>query len=113
MEIHQERARARPHHGAKIAEMEQQEPVAEIVSFGSSDLKEVAWKNGKMPALGSKLYALPGTQALLCVSDAVIDALDNLDDYIARIEGNDRGACNHINLLRRHLLGATKVGENE
>lgn len=47
---------------AKVAEMEQQEPVAEIVSFGSSDLKEVAWKKGKMPALGSKLYALPGAQ---------------------------------------------------
>ena len=45
-------------------------------------------------------------------SDAVMVALDSLDDYIARIEGNDRGACNHINLLRRHLLGTT-VGENK
>ena len=99
--------------GAKIAEMEQQEPVAEIVSFGSSDLKEVTWKKGKMPALGSKLYALPGTQALLRVPDAVIDALDNLDDYMSRIEGNDRGVCNHINLLRRYLVDATEVGENK
>ena len=47
---------------AKISEMERQEPVAEIVSFGGSDLKEVAWKKGKMPALGSKLYDLPGAQ---------------------------------------------------
>lgn len=44
---------------------------------------------------------------------AVMAALDNLDDYIARIEGNDRGACDHINLLRRYLLDATEVGENE
>mgnify|MGYP001766632844 CR=1 FL=1 len=47
---------------AKIASMEKQVPVAEIVSFGCHDLKEVAWKKGKMPALGSKLYALPGAQ---------------------------------------------------
>lgn len=99
--------------GAKIAEMEQQEPVAEIVSFGSSDLKEVAWKKGKMPALGSKLCALPGTHNKACVPDAVIDALDNLDDYMSRIEGNDRGVCNHINLLRRYLVDATEVGENK
>ena len=47
---------------AKVAEIGQQELVAEIVSFGCHDLKEVAWKKGKMPALGSKLYALPGAQ---------------------------------------------------
>ena len=46
----------------KIADMERQEPVAEIVSFGGPDLKEVAWKKGKMPTLGSKLYALPGAK---------------------------------------------------
>lgn len=46
----------------KIEAIEQQEPVAEIVSFGGPDLKDVAWKKGKMPALGSKLYALPGAQ---------------------------------------------------
>lgn len=56
--------------------------------------------------------ALPAAQALLRVPDAVITALDNLDDYMSRIEGNDRGACNHINLLRRYLLDAT-VGENK
>ena len=53
-----------------------------------------------------------GAKTVLCVPDAVMAALDSLDDYIARIEGDDRGACNHINLLRRHLLGAT-VGENK
>ena len=47
------------------------------------------------------------------VPDVVMAALDNLDDYIARIEGNDRGACDHINLLRRYLLDATEVGENK
>ena len=59
------------------------------------------------------LYALPGAKALLRVPDAVMAALDSLDDYIARIEGNDRGTCDHINLLRRYLLDATEVGENE
>ena len=54
---------------AKIEQMEQQEPVAEIVSFGGSDLKEMAWKKGKMPALGSKLYALPGAQSAPSVPD--------------------------------------------
>lgn len=58
-------------------------------------------------------YALPGAKALLRVPDTVMAALDSLDDYIARIEGNDRGACNHINLLRRYLLDATDVGENK
>ena len=52
-------------------------------------------------------------KTVLRVPDAVMAALDNLDDYIARIEGNDRGACDRINLLRRYLLDATEVGENE
>ena len=60
-----------------------------------------------------EFYALPAAQALLRVPDAVITALDNLDDYMSRIEGNDRGACNHINLLRRYLVDATEVGENK
>ena len=34
----------------------QQEPVGEIVLFGG-DLKEVSWRNGRMPAAGVKLYA--------------------------------------------------------
>ena len=57
--------------------------------------------------------ALPGAKPAPSVPDAVMAALDNLDDYISRIEGNDRGACNHINLLRRYLLDATEVGENK
>lgn len=35
---------------------ERDEPVAEIVLFGG-DLKEVAWRKGKMPPAGTKLYA--------------------------------------------------------
>ena len=54
-----------------------------------------------------------GAKPVLRVPDAVMAALDNLDDYIALIEGNDRGACDHINLLRRYLLDATEVGENK
>ena len=54
---------------AKVAEIGQQELVAEIVSFGCHDLKEVAWKKGKMPALGSKLYAIPGAHPAPSVPD--------------------------------------------
>jgi len=36
------------------------EPVGEVVLFGGDrGLKEVSWKNGKMPAPGTKLYAAP------------------------------------------------------
>jgi hypothetical protein len=35
------------------------EPVGKIVAFGSPDLKEVAWTNGKMPDAGTNLYAAP------------------------------------------------------
>lgn len=63
-------------------------------------------------AAKTKLKALRA-KTVLCVPDAVMAALDNLDDYIARIEGNDRGACDHVNLLRQYLLDATEVGENE
>ena len=73
----------------------------------------------KTPLLHDWLYEavpstpLPGAKSLLRVPDTVMAALDSLDDYIARIEGNDRGACNHINLLRRYLLDATDIGENK
>ena len=46
---------------AKIAEMEKQGPIGEIVAFGES-LHEVSWIKGKLPLLGAKLYALPGAQ---------------------------------------------------
>ena len=46
---------------AKIEQMEQQEPVGEIVAFGES-LHEVSWHRGKLPPLGVKLYALPGAK---------------------------------------------------
>ena len=98
---------------ARIEEMERQEPDGwlRLYADGSSskdftDLPDVFERQ-------RPLYALPGAKALLRVPDTVMAALDSLDDYIARIEGNDRGACNHINLLRRYLLDATDVGENK
>lgn len=40
-----------------------QQAVAEIVTFGGGgSLKEVSWHKGKMPPVGTKLYAAP-TQA--------------------------------------------------
>lgn len=37
---------------------QQAEPVGEVVLFGQ-DLKEVSWRNGRMPEAGTKLYAAP------------------------------------------------------
>ena len=37
---------------------EQAEPLGEVILFGGdSDLKEVAWRKGKLPPVGTKLYA--------------------------------------------------------
>lgn len=33
----------------------------------------------------------------------IIELLDEIDDYIARMEGNDRGACDAVNRLRAEL----------
>ena len=75
-----------------------------------------SWK-GLAQQFGKEADALRAENETLAanlrVPDAVMAALDNLDDYIARIEGDDRGACNHINLLRRYLVDATEVGENK
>lgn len=96
---------------ANIEAMERQKPVGKFAQHPSNGLWEQDGYGDNPEA--SPLYALPGAKALLRVPDAVMAALDSLDDYIARIECNDRGACNHINLLRRYLLDATEVGENK
>lgn len=56
---------------------------------------------------------IPGAKTMLPELDEVTVVLDRLDDYIARIEGNDRGACHPINLIRRYLLDAAEVGGNK
>lgn len=51
----------------------QVEPVAEIVEFGNG-LKEVSWRKGKMPELGTKLYAeqpAPVTHTMKSVMEAI------------------------------------------
>lgn len=62
------------------------------------------------PALRAIEVHVTGAQPVPSVPDGVMAALENLDDYIARIEGNDRGACSPINLIRRYLLDAAGVG---
>lgn len=45
-------------------EQAEQQPAGEIILFGGdSDLKEVSWRKGKMPEVGTKLYAAPIAQA--------------------------------------------------
>lgn len=41
-----------------VAQQEAAQPVGEVVLFGA-DCKEVAWKKGKLPPVGTKLYAAP------------------------------------------------------
>ena len=43
---------------AKIEQMEKQEPAGEVVLFGER-LKEISWRKGKLPDVGTKLYARP------------------------------------------------------
>ncbi len=47
------------------------------------------------------------TQQSVTIDRALVEqsvtALDELDDYFARIEGNDRGSCSQINLIRAAL----------
>ncbi|MDR5802172.1 hypothetical protein [Caballeronia sp. LZ001] len=43
-----------------LAESDKQEAVGEVLLIGKdADLKEVAWRKGKMPPVGTKLYAHP------------------------------------------------------
>jgi hypothetical protein len=44
----------------QVANKAEVEPVGEVILFGGdSDLKEVAWRKGKLPDVGTKLYATP------------------------------------------------------
>ena len=46
---------------AEIDAIKKQEAVGQAVLFGEG-LKEISWKNGKMPPVGAKLYLAPGAQ---------------------------------------------------
>jgi hypothetical protein len=43
--------------------------------------------------------------------DEITAALDWLDDFVARCNGDDRGVCESVNLLRRALASAPVAGE--
>ncbi|MFV8873596.1 hypothetical protein ABQ345_09335 [Serratia fonticola] len=53
------------------------------------------------------LYAAPPAPA---VSADVAAALDWIDDFIARCNGDDRGACNSVNVLRAAMLQPVSQG---
>jgi hypothetical protein len=59
---------------SRVGEAPAVQPVAEIVLFGG-DLKEVSWRNGKMPEPGTKLYAAipPGTSNETKGPDGVLE----------------------------------------
>lgn len=58
------------------------EPVAEIVLFGRDpDLKEVAWRKGRMPKVGTKMYdAQQLQQAVARYRDEVLSLISQIDD---------------------------------
>ena len=98
---------------ARIEAMEKQEPVGWLRLYRDGSDSEDFTNLPDVFERQRPLYALPGAQNVASVPDAVMVALENLDDYIARIEGNDRGACGLINLVRRYLLDAAEVGGNK
>ncbi|HFV9291625.1 TPA: hypothetical protein ACIAIE_001431 [Serratia fonticola] len=53
------------------------------------------------------LYATPPA---LAVPEDVAAALDWIDDFIARCNGDDRGACNSVNVLRAAMLQPVSQG---
>lgn len=50
---------------------------------------------------GAEVFTAPPAPA---VPDELVAALDWIDDFIARCNGDDRGACNSVNVLRAAML---------
>ena len=123
-ELTEEGARLAKEHGHEVQPLgilpgAQAQP-APSVPDGVAEALQRLIENGAVLGPASSedalLVARYRQRLLACVPSVpndVMAALDNLDDYVARIEGNDRGACAHINLLRQYLLDATEVGENK
>lgn len=50
-----------------------QEPLGEIVTFGYGDgQKEVSWRQGRMPAVGTKLYAHPPSEVVKALPPGMV-----------------------------------------
>lgn len=83
------------------------EAVGEIVLFGG-ELKEVSWREGKMPPQGTKLYAAP--QASEAVRDALADLITECDraDGQAQREVRRSFIHPHVVSLARAALTAPK-----
>jgi hypothetical protein len=88
-------------------------PVAEIRHYEYSGIarngfsQEPVMLDGApvLPA-GTKLFTSPPAPV---EAGAVRDALDWVDDFIASCNGNDRGACESVNVLRRALAAPSNA----
>ncbi|WMT13390.1 hypothetical protein [Serratia fonticola] len=72
----------------------------------SDHLKRALKLAGEAKELADRIRAEELTLQTPVVPDDVAAALDWIDDFIARCNGDDRGSCNSVNILRRAILAA-------
>ncbi|WP_447879594.1 hypothetical protein [Serratia fonticola] len=72
----------------------------------SDHLKRALKLAGEAKELADRIRAEELTLQAPVVPDDVAAALDWIDDFIARCNGDDRGSCNSVNILRRAILAA-------
>ena len=91
---------------AELDAIRGQEPVGELILFaGDSDLKEVSWVKGKMPGVGTRLYALPPQQP---------DAVSVPRELLKRIASEDGAGLDdagYRDLLELRALLSTRQAE--
>lgn len=95
---------------ARRAQHSTAEPVGEVVLFGrDADLKEVSWRKGRLPPVGTKLFAAPQQAPLTPLTDAQKHTLNPYK--------HSRGAAsiwlNGVEAAERaHGIGAAKEKSN-
>ncbi|NCG55161.1 hypothetical protein [Serratia fonticola] len=70
----------------------------------SDHLKRALKLAGEAKELADRIRAEELALQTPVVPDDVAAALDWIDDFIARCNGDDRGSCNSVNILRRAML---------
>ncbi|CAI1703164.1 Uncharacterised protein [Serratia fonticola] len=72
----------------------------------SDHLKRALKLAGEAKELADRIRAEELTLQAPVVPDDVAAVLDWIDDFIARCNGDDRGSCDSVNILRRAILAA-------
>tara|TARA_Y100000815_G_scaffold200098_1_gene183696 strand:- start:578 stop:1438 length:861 start_codon:yes stop_codon:yes gene_type:complete len=92
---------------APVARVEQ-EAVAITVLHADGMTVDIDWLGDCQPPVGTKLYTTP--QPAPTTAQDVIDAIDRIDDFIARCNGDDRGSCEAVNIVRKALTAPAAQG---